>query len=213
LARIVDGDSFSPHDPNVFEYLEKGKQVGLYKIEASEYFLYFIQHNANRLIEKYGLRASTSRLRSGDAQALWLRDVDRLDVKGNDPNHFKRAGFLVYWLRRRVIIERCETLAFSTSQQEIQKDLYTNVNELVAFLIGFQLCAYFALKDKIDESADITEQISRLRLPVAYISDITTLLKSKNVSPHALYLIYASLFHDFDPISTKRNVVDLKTVR
>lgn len=212
MARVVDGDSFSPHDPDIFEYLEKGKTVSSHVIEASQYFLYFMQHNANKLVEKYGFRVSVSKLRAGDAQAFWIRDVGRLDVDGKDPNHFKRAGFLVYWLRRRVAVERCECSVMASDDLEMQERLFANINELCAFLVGYQLCAYFALKDKIDESSDIVEQIGRLKLPINYILDITTLLKNKNVSPHALYLIYSSLFHDFDPISTRKKVVSIRVV-
>jgi hypothetical protein len=203
MVRIVSGANFSPFQPKIFELLEKGTT----DVEAAEYFLYFLVRNANRLIEKYGLEVIVSKLRVGDAQAFWLRDIERLDVDGSDPNHFKRAGFLAFWLRRRVIVERSICLRRSTVDEELQEKLNANVNELCAFLIGYILCAYFAFKGKIDAEADIVSHIEKIELPTNYLLDATTLMKNKNISPHSLYLIYLSLFHNILPLKAKSATV------
>jgi hypothetical protein len=68
-------------------------------------------------------------------------------------------------------------------------------NEICAFLIGFRLCLYFSLKHLIDESDHIGHEIQARTLDANLKFDVATLLKHKNVSPHALYLIYRTLFY------------------
>ena len=73
-----------------------------------------------------------------------------------------------------------------------------SANEICAFLIGFRLCQYFDFEPLIEETGEIVARIRKVNLEAHLLQDAATLLRHKNLSPHALYLIYRSLFYRLD---------------
>lgn len=132
-----------------------------------------------------------------EVRAHWMRDTDRIEIDGDStPDHFKQAGFLCYWLRRRQTVSLSSRKIISEQHQQIQ-DLYLmNGNEITAFLVAFRLAAYFEFKDQIDSVENIEQEISGLHLSHAFVSDIAVLMKNKNLSPHALYITLRGLFYN-----------------
>ena len=58
---------------------------------------------------------SISRARLIDTYNFWVRDLRRvshMELDDRDPDHYKRAGYLAYWLRRcapiTMLIEECQ---------------------------------------------------------------------------------------------------------
>jgi hypothetical protein len=140
---------------------------------------------------------SLPRLR--DAHYAWLGDLKRLgeteDHLKDGPDHSKQCGHLAYWLRRQNPIVEYEDWHVSQEDpyiypdEEKKRDFITRYgSEFLAFDFGFQICSYYA-QERLDKSKTDMPRIS-----MEYLTNICHMLKFKHVSPHALYLIYESLF-------------------
>ena len=118
--------------------------------------------------------------------------VKAIELRGvSEPDHFKRAAHLAYWLRRcSPVIEVNEELTHDFKNVDKLREFYFRYgNEFVAFDVGYQLCLYFeANKEGAKHS------LTDYKLTSEYIHIVAHFLKTKNVSPHALFLIYTSLF-------------------
>jgi hypothetical protein len=64
-------------------------------------------------------------------------------------------------------------------------------NEYLAFDFGYQICAYYEIENKEKPSP----RAGSLALSPDYYQMISHFMKFKNVSPHAMHLIYKSLFY------------------
>jgi len=163
------------------------------------FFIRTISEEAHQIARQFGAEIRTiMHLRLLQAQDYWHRDILRLQetIRQTDPDtlpepdEFKQAAFLAYWLRRRMVVDRV---------QADDIDLVRYMNEIVAFLIGFRICHFHqAIRpDIVGEEAK--RRIRQFRLHEDYVWELAIFLHHKNVSPHALYLIYKSLFHTAIP--------------
>lgn len=140
---------------------------------------------------------AVSRLR--DAHLFWQKDllrVSKIEYEGMPLDHFKRCGHLCYWLRRSSpIIEAQEILSPKDRHLNdfVKTMLFRYANEFTAFYAGFRICKYFEIK-RTDGGTWHTLHLDNLDIDAEYFHTICHFLKEKNVSPHALYLIYLSLF-------------------
>lgn len=167
------------------------------------FFFNFIDYNFSRFAGQYGCSITTNLLRTLDAFDAWRRDAEAWLGEMNRHqgttglDHFKHAGILAFWLRRRLVIERIQ---FLDPQMEsgvrdpspTQERFVEFANELSSFFLGFHFC----LRYEFDERR---WDLETGHLDDDYVATIATLLKRKNVSPHAMYLIYKSLFVDLEP--------------
>lgn len=141
-------------------------------------------------------------IRVKDAHAFWKEDLHR--VGGAEPllvnglDHFKQCGHLAYWLRRTSpVVEFHDTSELYTEGTPgLNKDevafrdlMYKYGTEYMAFDWAFQICLFHE-KTRPDKS----ERADSLVLSPDYIETMCHFLKRKNVSPHALFLIFRSLF-------------------
>ena len=140
-------------------------------------------------------------MRLPHAHFFWTKDIERVAREvgppdpsaAKEPDIFKRCGFLSFWLRRTapfIYAEPVQAIHF-TSQEKAWQELFAKFpNEMFSFDLPFRLAAmnYGAQK------GDIAIALGKIGYP--YLHDICHYLKTKPVSPHALYLIYKSLFED-----------------
>jgi hypothetical protein len=133
---------------------------------------------------------------------FWQDDIYRVssrEFNGGNLDHFKTFGHLGYWIRRvspcietarRQSSPKRGQLIFEGEYAEKYKSfLHMYGNEYVAFDTCFRACRFLhILSEKMDET------ISDFNLSEAYIRSACHMLKAKSVSPHALYLIFLSLF-------------------
>ena len=113
-------------------------------------------------------------------------------------DHFKQAAHLAYWLRRTAPIVKmnCPDLKGNFGNVDSAREIHFKYgNEYSAFTVGFDLCRFYEANKK-GSNPDI--YASDYSMNDDYITVMAHFLKTKNVSPHALYLIYKSLF--FNPI-------------
>jgi hypothetical protein len=161
-----------------------------------------------------------SKPRIFEAHGAWLNDLSRL---GNHEknlseglDHFKHCGHLSFWLRRLSPIVEFQNVDFGESERPMNERekaflelIKAYANEYVAFEYCFQICRYYEMKNKEHPS----ERAERLVLSPAYYQTVCHFLKYKSVSPHAMHLIYKSIFYfngmdDFDPAKLEPMLID-----
>ncbi len=153
------------------------------------------------------LYAEISNWRVLHAYEAWCHDINAMHTNSmssisSEPDHFKHAGIMAYWLRRFspiIEIHYNRTLEDRNLTDEEQRDrdfLLPYANEYFAFDFGLKLCDYFQTTRK--KGATQLKQITR-----EYLQAVLYHLKYKNVSPHSLILIYHSFYLD----ATERAIV------
>lgn len=166
-----------------------------------------------RLAEKFGCNVDLSMRRLGEAHDYWQGDVERTLAMGTDHettelDHFKHAAFIAFWLRRLVLInniwfrpeDRHSAAAGDTAPSPMQIQFYRFGNEICALFAGFYIClAYetYAMSKRREREGNmqvISDGVFVREMPSHLMSEYPKLLKHKNISPHALYMLYRSLF-------------------
>lgn len=146
------------------------------------------------------LQSSISKYSLYEAWESWGHDMGNIaknsmaaskNKKQPEPDHFKHAGTLAFWLRRTspIIMDKITLV-----QHDIQDDYLTvddnlfmldYTNEYFAFIFGLELCNFFERQQPEYTEPKITKD---------YIQMLCYFLKYKHVSPHAMIMIYRSLF-------------------
>lgn len=179
-------------DKNTLPDLEKrdvfsGTYIG-YVVETLGHARLFPKFAAQRVIEAHG---------------AWLSDLRR--VGDHEPqlddglDHFKRCGHLAFWIRRMSpmveVIDLTENVADApghpvTDAENAFRDLlFGYANEYLAFDFGFQICKFYEMY-----KPGGSVRASNFTPSMEYIQGTCQFLKYKTVSPHAMFLIYKSLF-------------------
>lgn len=135
------------------------------------------------------------RLRS--AHGLWLDDLNnssKRDMKGGMLDEFKHAGYLSFWLRRATPIIHIRPKKEALAKLNEKDRYYLHFllrfgNEHLAFTLGYEICLYF-----VCNRASRPLDPSAFAYDADFVHDIHSTLKRKNMSPHAMNLIYRSLF-------------------
>ncbi|MBE8159025.1 MAG: hypothetical protein HAW59_06540 [Betaproteobacteria bacterium] len=133
-----------------------------------------------------------------DAHQAYMWDVERLDgnmktTPDHSPDHFKRAGLLAYWLRRRSPILRWDKYMdmddcnLDDAQKKWREFIFNYGREFHAFSLGYRIC--WSMEWNKEQESPMPKVISEKRL-----THICYFMKYKSVSPHAMGLIYESLF-------------------
>jgi len=156
-----------------------------------------VLHDGVRLFPQFSIQ------RLHDAHHAWMDDLKR--VGDNEPDldqgldHFKQSGHLAFWLRRTSplidVVDLTGNLAdpagYPLAEIELQfrKLLFAYGNEYLAFDFGYQIC-------KFHECAKPggSTRASQLVPSVEFYRTTCHFLKWKTVSPHAVFLIFKSLF-------------------
>src|SRR5947209_2960256 len=95
---------FRFYQPHILAYLKEGQTIDGEVIPASEWFCQAVTKAYCTIAEGFGCEVFTSERRLNEAHALWVDDLVRMRIDGeSQPDHFKHAGALAYWLRRRVV--------------------------------------------------------------------------------------------------------------
>jgi hypothetical protein len=171
------------------------------KINTREIFVDFFWKHAEEYQRLHVLNAEFDPMRLPHAHFFWTKDIERVakevgSQEGDlpkEPDIFKRCGFLSFWLRRTapfIYAEAVRALHHTREERSWQELFSRFPNEMFAFDLPFRMAAmnYGA------QRADLA--IALAKLSYSYLHDVCHYLKTKPVSPHALYLIYKSLFED-----------------
>ena len=129
-----------------------------------------------------------------DVHQCYMRDAERLEESmDTTPSHFKRAGLLVYWLRRHKPVVKWGIVngeVLAPDQQKARDFIVDYGHVYLAFSLGYSICLYF--EREVDR-----ETAGKRALPNPndkYVEAVCYLMKYKSISPHAMGFIYHSLF-------------------
>lgn len=151
-------------------------------------FVNAVQLSYGTYFTKAGLIADIDENRLLESYVLWMNDLARIkEFEMSDSyelDHFKHAAHMVYWLRRALpilSIQAAEEDATADEKKE-QDILYKYANQYCAFDLGFMLCAFFEA-----QRPGSGIYYSQMNLDYDYKQVASHFLKTKNVSPHALF--------------------------
>ena len=166
-------------------------------IEGETFFLTCIPIEYEKIAAQFGCQVLANPNRLREARKTWISEIERQQVEGGGvPDQFKHAGLLAYWLRRYQVIDMCElVISYDTSVGRLHQRRFKNApSELSAFVLGFNLAAYYTYPRYASEEYSIKGFMRDTRPTDAYLHDMCLYLKEKHVSPHSLYLIYRAFF-------------------
>ena len=140
-----------------------------------------------------------------DAHRLWIADLNRIrksepNLENNGLDHLKICAHLAYWLRRSSpvvgfidMVDAYELQALDMPAEGERFRFRELLNlygiEYLAFDFAFQICLFYE-RTKPDRSPRADDLV----LSENYIHSMCHFLKCKNVSPHAIFLIFKSIF-------------------
>jgi hypothetical protein len=163
--------------------------------EREEFYSLFEEH-VRQIFAHGGLEPVLQKQRLADIHYSWGRDMTRVGAKEpkliHGLDHFKRLGHLVFWLRRfSPVIGANETIQdndLDEKQKKFRKIFVNYSNEYPAFDLGFQFCnLYYTVRSGNSSTAAV-------ELEPNFVEDMCYFLKYKSVSPHAIAMIYRSIF-------------------
>jgi hypothetical protein len=172
--------------PGVFERLQD---------EVS--FVELVRLCFNRVALEFGCRVTLNETRLLEAHQFWTQDMERLRrfelPTSPSIDQFKQAGHLVYWLRRSSPIVKTELAepADEGGEKERLAFFLKYDSQYCALVLGFELCAFHCANAEGSRFYASDYQLDR-----DYAEVTCHFLKVKSVSPHALHLIFKSLFAD-----------------
>jgi len=170
-----------------------------------ETFVMFMAYNLMFVARRWGCHVHVNRLRLEEAFDFWVEDTTRVLAERMPPetqelDDFKHAGFIAFWLRRRIPVEDVEFLTVRKFLEEDEDFFLGYCNEICAFTIGLWICTFYqshttAIEGNVQSLRDNRlNYLQACTIDFPLFRDIVVTLKHKNVSPHDLYLIYRSLF-------------------
>jgi hypothetical protein len=154
----------------------------------------FVEIFYSYMVDGTGITIEICPSRLSFAHHFWQKDLVRVSKRefdGGELDHFKQSGHLSYWLRRQSPVIRWDISG--SNHEEYANFLVTCGNEHFSFMLGYRLCLYFEC------NKDIPFNESKFALSSKYVRDTCYFLKQKNVSPHALALIFRSIFERSRP--------------
>lgn len=229
---VSDDADYSLARPDVLELFEDGDEdiflqvMGRFYEQVAQEWGCRVTVSGRRLIEALNFYVNdiqrTLEFGMEPKDATGLEDELKADDLPAVLDHFKHASFLAFWLRRMVPInemwaldENGDTIAETQAPlTPKQKHFLSFGNEYCALLAGLHIALNHELQrlqnrnDKLsndDLHALVAAQIAAVELPERFVYEFPRLLKHKNISSHALYMTYCSLFDPLTGLSVQRS--------
>jgi hypothetical protein len=151
---------------------------------------------------KLYLQFHLSEDRLEDTFSLWRRDVDRVQRREYDEgelDQYKLAGYLCYWLRRMspiVSINESSAIGLLSGGTSVMEELfveqeflYKYANEFMAFDVGLLMCRNVQIWRELGPNDKRAYVVAKR----PFLDNICEVLKTRNMSPHAMYMVYHAL--------------------
>ena len=170
-----------------------------------EKFIPIMREHLEGILSIYSLSGKISEDRLREAHFYWMQDLNRVggreyDGDHENPDHFKHAAHLAYWLRRQkpisdlyvqeTAVSLIADMSIADAYREEHDFYYNYINEYFAFDVGFNIVLFYECKKK----GSTLKLLDCLIRDWDYLACVCHFLNSKNVSPHALFLIFRTLF-------------------
>lgn len=164
----------------------------LNKISDYAEFVEFVRGGYKQEAEKAYLEPRFSDDLFHDAHQSYLWDIERLENNMHtSPDHFKQCGHLAYWLRRNSPVlswdKQRDDCDLGQEQKECRRFILDFGRAFHAFALGYHIC--WSIERNKEKAFPMPPNLSHKRL-----THICYYMKYKSVSPHAMGLIYESLF-------------------
>ncbi|NBB81348.1 MAG: hypothetical protein GVY36_18225 [Verrucomicrobia bacterium] len=190
-------DFFSPFTPHFYDYSRTGcTDENGNDVSNRDWFKLCLAGAYKDVADIFACTCKISDVEIENVRTHWLRDVDALSIEGGGvPDHFKQAGVLSYWLRRRGPIRELKTSGAHDTEvgRERQQVFLRLCHELSAFMIGFELCRYAEAKSALDQGNDAVRHIQTIKPDFKFATDVSILMRNKHISPHSLMMIYRAV--------------------
>jgi hypothetical protein len=198
LMKALFRDEFDPED--IPQHIAQESPLA--------FFVRFINFNFNVFAAQYACRVTLSERRTHEAHTMWRHDLLRAlqDSESGRIDQYKRAGFLCCWLSRRIVVDEISPVPLDELPSGEQRDRLRRHlsdfmqygNELCPFLLGYHFCLRFVASSAPDSQLDSV--IAAYRLGPSILREIAVYVKAKNVSHHALGLMYKLIFRPLPTI-------------
>lgn len=192
---------FSIFQPGFYEAAREGAVVPDFgEVPPNQWFLAAVATEFTAIAGQYGCRCRVSEHDAEAARVLWVRDAKRMDIDGDGtPDHFKQAGFLSYWLRRRMALREPRAIVnYDTAVGKHRQETFLQMApEFASFIFGYNLCLFAESKAKSTDATPSDIVIRDIRahsLSFEYLHDVCLMMRTKHLSPHAITMTYRSLF-------------------
>lgn len=187
---------FSIFDPGFYEASRNGAHDPEFgNVSASQWFQTAVALEFQSIAAQFGCACEISEVDTEIARAFWLRDIGRMDIDGDGvPNHFKQAGFLSYWLRRRMVLRNPRPVVAYDSQvgKDRQMAFLQMAPEWASLIFGYNLCLF---AESRKAPSDVSSYLRAMRVDFSFAHDMCNVMRNKHISPHSLMMIYRALFH------------------
>jgi hypothetical protein len=173
------------------------------RLHDDEFFVQNIYRQYVKYIQDHGFIGTVSRPKLLEAHIFWKEDMARIKqfelVDSSTVDEYKQCGHLAYWLRRFNPISELRIYEAPENEAETKRqDFFKKYgSQFTSFMIGFDLCVYAA-----SNAEGSPFYMDDFQLSADYTHIVSHFLKSKDVSPHSMFLIYKSLF--MNPFTGKR---------
>ena len=170
-------------------------------MSENDYFVSTYARYVEETLMQANLFPCLSMTRLVKVQEAWINELRRAVER--DPNltggldHFQQVSYLVFWLRVLKPVKAVETNDnFKLTHEETSDDTHAlrsiikpYANEYLAFCFGFQICKYYEINKSNPnfDAVDVFPSQDYFRTAARYIC-------YRSVSPHALTLVFKSLF-------------------
>lgn len=195
-------------------------------LEDREWFIEATAQFYDNYARAWGCYVTLSDRRLGDAWDFWQDDAYRTskvgidskhdadvaaeEIEGEDNplklDHFKHASMIAFWLRRvgplntmwGLTPERTSFVADDYALDKFQDHFIQYGSELAALMVGFHIILSYEIASFVEpgNASMRKDALSRIRVPFRFIYEYPRLLKHKNVSSQAIYMLYRSLFDE-----------------
>jgi hypothetical protein len=144
-----------------------------------------------------GVEPHWNRGRALDAYFQWLQDLSRIEAveeKVDKADHLKCAAHLIYWLRRSSPIDE---FVYDGELDESKTFMLKYGREYLAFDLGYRAAQVYEIsirgRNLPDDSFSLVPALSDVPRN-DFIETMVHVLKTKNVSPHAIFLVLKAIF-------------------
>ena len=178
-------------------------------LEDRDYFVRAISQFYFKIASQSGWLITISERRLWDAHDLWQTSAQAAldydtDQYTKTLDHFKHAAFIAFWLQRSVTISEmvspsageAKPTTETTSAKQIHFARYGN--EICALYTGFLICLSYETNMVANKQKVAPSDISLASMPGFLQSEYPRLMKHKEVSAHALYMVFRSLFETLE---------------
>lgn len=153
-------------------------------------FVEVLSKQIDEIAGNFGCEALYSEQKLIEAWEVWDGDLHELNIRESEkPCHFKHAGWLCHWLRRKQPVYALK--GFIPHKRRVFFD--DHYNEVIALAVGLRLATYYECcrleLPRGSMRASMQQVIDR-----DFYTDFVNYLSHKSVSPHAIFLCLRSIF-------------------